>query len=377
MLLLIALLSTLVLPASALAQSTQHGGGSGIYPVRQRQASDPTIRQAAALTNIVISQVYGGGGNSGATYTNDFIELFNRGAAPVDLSGWSVQYASATGPTWQKTDLSGTVQPGQYYLIQEAAGSGGTTSLPTPDAIGTIAMSGTAGKVAVVNTATTLSGSCPLGGVLWILSVLDLQIVPKAVTPPALSNTTATIRITNGCSDTDDNFADFIVDMPDPHNTASPLALCTGPTDPSGVGAASPNLVLSGSVTLLTVAVTPGTNPSSTALTVIGDLSTIGGVAAQPFFDDGSNGDVTAGDNIFSYQATVAVAIPIGLKNLPITITDAEGRTGDTTVAVTVQSATASPQILRSVRFTAVAVTPATCTMTLLNSITVVALPSI
>ena len=99
--------------------------------------------------DIVISQVYGGGGNAGATYRNDFIELFNRGAAPVDVTGWSVQYTSATGTTWtNRTNITtGVINPGQYFLIQEAAGTGGTVNLPTPDAIGTIAMSGTAGKV--------------------------------------------------------------------------------------------------------------------------------------------------------------------------------------------------------------------------------------
>src|SRR5687768_13456695 len=99
----------------------------------------------ALSSTIVISQVYGGGGNSGATLRNDFIELFNRGTSPVSLSGWSVQYASSAGTTWQKTDLSAvTLQPGQYYLIQEAQGAGGTTNLPTPDATGAIAMSATA-----------------------------------------------------------------------------------------------------------------------------------------------------------------------------------------------------------------------------------------
>ena len=93
------------------------------------------IQRANAVSpDIVISQVYGGGGNSGATYTNDFIELFNRSASPVSLAGWSVQYASSVGTTWQVTALSGTVQPGQYYLVQEAQGSGGTTPLPPPDA---------------------------------------------------------------------------------------------------------------------------------------------------------------------------------------------------------------------------------------------------
>src|SRR5262245_30036078 len=77
-------------------------------------------------STIVISQVYGGGGNAGATLKNDFIELFNRGTTTISLSGWSVQYAATTGTTWQVTPLTGSLAPGQYYLIQEAAGAGGS-----------------------------------------------------------------------------------------------------------------------------------------------------------------------------------------------------------------------------------------------------------
>ena len=78
----------------------------------------------AMSSDIVISQVYGGGGNSGATYKNDFVELYNRGAAAVSVDGWTIQYASSAGSTWQKTTLSGLIQPGRYYLVQEAAGAG-------------------------------------------------------------------------------------------------------------------------------------------------------------------------------------------------------------------------------------------------------------
>src|SRR5262245_8625800 len=102
-------------------------------------AAFPTQQAEAVSPDIVISQVYGGGGNSGATWKNDFIELFNRGTSAVNVTGWSVQYAATMGTSWQKTDLAGTIQPGQYYLIQEAAGAGGTTSLPTPNATGNIA----------------------------------------------------------------------------------------------------------------------------------------------------------------------------------------------------------------------------------------------
>ena len=120
---------------------------------------------AASSPDLVISQIYGGGGNSGATLRNDFIELFNRGLATVDVSTWSVQYAAAAGTTWQKTNLSGSIAPGGYYLVQESAGTGGTTSLPAPDASGSINMSATAGKVALVRNQTTVTSgtSCPTG----------------------------------------------------------------------------------------------------------------------------------------------------------------------------------------------------------------------
>src|SRR5207237_7655324 len=55
----------------------------------------------ATSPGIVISQVYGGGGNSGATYKNDFIDLFNRGPSPVNETGCSVQSAAHAGTTRQ------------------------------------------------------------------------------------------------------------------------------------------------------------------------------------------------------------------------------------------------------------------------------------
>src|SRR5262245_32023863 len=82
--------------------------------------------EGQSSSGVVISQVYGGGGNVGAILRNDFIELFNRGNSTVNLAGWSVQYASATGTSWDRTLLSGTISPGQYYLIVEAQGNGGT-----------------------------------------------------------------------------------------------------------------------------------------------------------------------------------------------------------------------------------------------------------
>ncbi len=185
----------------------------------------------AVSPDIVISQVYGGGGNSGATYTHDFIELFNRGTSTVDVTGWSVQYASSAGSTWQVTTLSGTVQPGQYYLVQEAAGTGGTTPLPTPDASGSVAMSGSNGKVVVANTASALSGSNPAdASIVDVVGYGSANFFEGSGAAPGLSNTTADSRAADGCTDTDDNAADFTSGTVAPRNSASPLNPCVAGT---------------------------------------------------------------------------------------------------------------------------------------------------
>jgi predicted extracellular nuclease len=186
---------------------------------------------AVPSTSLVISQVYGGGGNSGATYTHDFIELFNRGSSPVSLSGWSVQYASAAGSTWQRTNLTAvTLQPGQYYLVQESQGSGGTAPLPTPDATGTIFMSATSAKVALVSNQTTLTGSCPSGsGIVDFVGYGSSANCFETSPTATLTNTTAALRGSGGCTETDNNAADFAAGAPSPRNTASPLNVCSGP----------------------------------------------------------------------------------------------------------------------------------------------------
>src|SRR5262245_8368494 len=90
----------------------------------------------AASPDIVISQVYGGRGNTGAVYTADFVELFNRGNLAVDLSGWSLQYGSATGligtaSSDSRASLTGTIPSGGYYLVGLGSGGGNGVPLPT------------------------------------------------------------------------------------------------------------------------------------------------------------------------------------------------------------------------------------------------------
>ena len=195
---------------------------------------------------IVISQIYGGGGNSGATYTNDFIELFNKSGSPVNVSGWSVQYATASGTSWTVTALPNiSLQPGQYFLIQEAAGANSILNLPTPDlngmsaatttAMGTaqlsgIAMNANSGKVILANTATPETTANPSG-----TNIIDKVAYGKTVasgfegTGPTgvdLTNTTAAQRKSNGCADTDNNATDFLVATPAPRNSITAINSC-------------------------------------------------------------------------------------------------------------------------------------------------------
>jgi len=182
-----------------------------------------TVSPAVASTTLVISQVYGGGGNSGSTYKNDFIELYNLSNNPVDLSGWSIQYSSAAGSTWQVTTLSGSIAPGHYYLIQEAQGSAGTTVLPAPDASGAISMSATSAKVALMNSTVALSGNCPAAG-----SIVDMVGYGSSAScfegsgrAPGPNNMNAVFRAGSGCTDTNNNANDFVVGLANPRNSSS------------------------------------------------------------------------------------------------------------------------------------------------------------
>ncbi|HKY51446.1 MAG TPA: Ig-like domain-containing protein, partial [Candidatus Limnocylindria bacterium] len=199
----------------------------------------PLSRAVAVSPDVVISQVYGGGGNSGATLKNDFIELYNRGTADVSLSGWSVQYGSATGTTWAVTALSGTIAAGGYYLIKEAAGAGGTVDLPTPDATGSIAMGSTAGKVALVTQTTALTCAADCDSAVGVRDFVGYGAANDSETSPAptLSNTTAALRAAGGATDTDNNAADFTAGSPNPRNSGDQAPRVSSTTPAAGAAA--------------------------------------------------------------------------------------------------------------------------------------------
>lgn len=302
--------------------------------------------------NIVISQAYGGGGN-GATsqFTNDFVELFNRGSQPVSLNGWSVQYASAGGTNWLVAPLTNvTLQPGQYYLIQYASGGANGSPLPTPDLIAPAVtvggntfipnLSATTGKIALVNSTAQLpANTCPVDpSIVDLLGYGATASCFEGTRTNDASATTALSRNGGGCNDTDNNLADFTIGTPAPRNTSTPANSCNlGANLQAGI-AANPTTVSPGANTLLTVSVIPATTPPSTGITVVGNLTDIGGSATQTFFDNGTNGDTTPNDNVFSFSATIPAGSVGGARIVTAVASDAQGRSVNLTQNLTINA---------------------------------------
>src|SRR4051794_29340899 len=161
----------------------------------------------ASSSGVVVSQVYAGGGNSGASYTNDFVEIFNGGSSAADLAGWSVQYASAASTSWSVTALAGSIQPGRYYLVQLASSASVGAALPSPDTTGTTNLANSGGKVALVSATTALACGASAGSCSAVSSVVDLLGYGSAAdyegsgAAPGLSSTTAATRAGSGCTD--------------------------------------------------------------------------------------------------------------------------------------------------------------------------------
>ena len=214
----------------------------------------PQAGAAVDGSTAVISEVYGGGGNKGAAFTHDFIELYNPTDSAIDLSGWSVEYFSSSGNSSGKHDLSGSIPAGGYFLIEEGGGGEGDP-LPTPDGEGTLSMSGSKGSVKLYDAS----------GAEVDLVGYGAASLSEGSPTSSLSNTTSAQRDDAGTG-TDDNAADFSTAAPTPTSSgggatapenpqpAEPGATVTIP-EIQGTGAESPlkgqNVTTQGVVTAM------------------------------------------------------------------------------------------------------------------------------
>ncbi len=289
----------------------------------------PTMASAgvSAGATVVINEVYGGGGNAGASYRNDFIELFNSGTSVVDLSGYSVQYASATGTTWALTGLTGSVEPNASYLVKEAGGTTGA-DLPAPNVSGGLNLSATSGKVALVSNQAALSCGADCDSAADVVDFVGFGTANDfagTAAAPSPSNTTSISR-TAAHANTANNGADFTADVPSPQAGAQ-----APPGDPvpatieeiQGTGSASPlagkTVITRGVVTAAYptggyngyVIQTPGTGGAL-------DLAAHNGSDAVFVFSSATVGNVQIGDyvqvtgTVSEFNQLTEIAVPAG-----------------------------------------------------------------
>lgn len=298
----------------------------------------------SAQAQVVISQIYANGGSSGATYNKKYVELFNKSASQQDVSGWSVQYgsASSTGNWSGKYTIpsSTKIDPGKYLLIQFNGNAANGAALPyfDLDGAGTVAASGSSGKLALVSNGTTLSGACPTTGVVDFVGYGTSANCSEPESSPATANnapapalTKALLRAGNGCTDTDSNVSDFTADTPNPRYSGTAANACGGGGNPSGTGSANPASVPNdgATTTTLSVAATPGTGATSIASVNV-DLSPIGGGTSVAMTDSGDHA------NFSLTGVTVSSATSPGSKTLAATVTDDISHTGTVNIALTV-----------------------------------------
>ncbi|MEI2713427.1 MAG: ExeM/NucH family extracellular endonuclease [Nocardioides sp.] len=240
-----------------------------------------------AGTGLVINEVYGAGGNSGALFNADFVELYNPTASAIDLAGLSIQYRSAGGGSGGAPyALSGSVPAGSTYLIRMSNVGANGAELPTPNATASPAfsMAAAGGQVLLVNGTEQATATGNLAGVAGIV---DMVGATSSATSYETSPTTVAGSATNSLNrsagaDTDVNSADFTTAAPSPTPATqgpSPLSAATTGDKSGQVGIA---------LSAFTLSATGGTTPYSwtaTGLPAGVTISSDGTVSGTPEVD--------------------------------------------------------------------------------------------
>jgi hypothetical protein len=221
-----------------------------------------SVQSFSQSTTLVISQVYGAGGNAGALFNADYVELHNVSGVAQSLSGFSIQYGSATGSTFSGVSVlpAASIPAGGYYLIQMSATGATGAALPAPDNVAspTIAMAAGAGKVALVNGTTAIT-ACNAANVIDFVGYGTTANCFEGTGPTGtISTILAAFRNNSGCTDTNDNTADFTTATPAPRNSATAVFTC---------GAVSPTLTATALTAFGSICINTTAGPNSFTIT--------------------------------------------------------------------------------------------------------------
>ena len=285
---------------------------------------------ARSVSGVVISEYRFRGPASG---NDEFIELFNAGTAPVDITGWTLRASTNTGATFLRATITAPtiINPGCFYLMTNNTLSGGYSgSVPGNLTFGGNAFGDDAGAALTTKVPTEIVDQVGQGSAAGYGEGTRLPIFMTNVNRGLERRPGGDA----GFVDTGDNAADFREIIPaNPQNAQSP---CLVPANIAITANASPSPAEQGQPLRVFGRVVPGTVPPSSGVTVVGDLSAFGGSAATPLADNGVTPDLVAGDNIFTALVNVPLTNPLGARSLTLTATDAQGRSHSDTMSVIV-----------------------------------------
>jgi len=207
-----------------------------------------------ANSDVVIAQVYGGGGATLASPPSkqDYVVLYNRSCDPVDISNWSIQYGSAAGGSGLtlKLDLipvtTNFIIPAKSYFLVQTNVAGvadlgpDLSTLKTPDFAASgnpgsgLNMSNTSGRVALVKDGVLI------GNDLASVTLADFvgygssaATFDGAAPTTTLDSSNALFRKSSGNQDSNENFNDFEIFVPAPLNSTDAAGGTCTPTCPA------------------------------------------------------------------------------------------------------------------------------------------------
>jgi 2',3'-cyclic-nucleotide 2'-phosphodiesterase (5'-nucleotidase family) len=286
--------------APQLSYTSTSSSGASLSAIDLSRVSD--LQNVSPGTTVTFRIVNYGGSSAGTWYVFD---TANSTANDLEIQGT----VAPAGPTATQVrvetnaDGSGIVVPAQ--------------SVTLGNAITVYAVSRDSNVAYIANAAASWS----LGSITGSIAIGDLLAATdgkSATFTPHAAGTAVIHAVVNGLTSVDSGV----------------LVAVAPSSNPVAMGYATPPTITTGPPVLLTVVVTPGANPSSTGLAVTGDLTSLGGAGYVTFYDDGTNGDVTPSDNIFSYQFAVPASLAGGSKSVPVIVTDGQGRNATTAISV-------------------------------------------
>ncbi len=295
------------------------------------------VGQSTTDANMRISQIYTRGGEAGAIYQSDFIELFNRGNSTVDINGWTLNITSFEGSSISRigirfmSNTSIPIPAGAHLLFQFTTGGSNGQPVNGDFPVPFISLGSTGGQIVLTGKDQTLSLDCPAspdptGAVVDYVGYGSVTC-SEGAPAPAPSTTKALVRLGGGCTDTNNNFNDFSLADPNPHNLSSPFTTC---------GAQSTSFF----VMVPQFDSFEGAGKATIRVTRIGDVSTPATVDYQT-----ADGTATERSDYTTTIGTLRFAAGETLKTFDVLITDDGLAESNETVSLSLLNATGNASI--------------------------------